>query len=277
MSEPREDELGEFLAAYRAVDRPTSHARAATWAAIERRLADDPDLATPRSRARLATLAALAAAVALCLGLAAAVARQVRPATSVAASHHTALPAPQTLERSAFDARSDRPDPRPVTPRDAASPDPRDTLLEYPDPTSSDHRDTPLDHPDPTSPDHPDHPNLAPPTSDSLEPSQPRANSRIRPRPASSPALSPEEVASFQRAQAALAEGRDAAALAALDAHGRRFPGGIFEEERLVSRATALCRLGRLADARAARDRFLADRPTSHLAERMRRLCRENE
>jgi hypothetical protein len=51
----------------------------------------------------------------------------------------------------------------------------------------------------------------------------------------------------------------------------------VFEEERQVSRATALCKLGRTDDAADARRRFLRERPGSHLAERMRQICRDDE
>lgn len=237
MIEPLDDELGEFVGAFKQVERPTPAARAATWAAIDARLAAD-DAAT--RRLKWPVLAALAAAVALCIGVAAAIARGTHTAGDVAASHHAGAPAPAPVE------------PAPPTPR-AESVPPRV------EPEQLEQRATP----------------------EQTEPAPARTMIKTstdrRPRPASAPSLRPEEVASFRRAQAALAEERGADALRALDDHGRRFPGGLFEEERQLSRAAALCLLGRAAEARAARDRFLRVHPGSHLTERARSICREIE
>jgi hypothetical protein len=231
VTEPLDDELGEFVGAFKQVERPTPAARAATWAAIDARLAEGD---APR-RLTWPVLAAIAAAVALCVGAAAVIARGARTAGDVAASHHAGSPSPA-----------------PVEPPRTGPPAPR---VESVAPRIEPERPAPAPRSTPTI----------------------IKKSERRPRPASAPSLRPEEVASFRRAQAALAEERAADALQALDDHGRRFPGGLFEEERQISRAAALCLLGREADARAARDRFLRAHPGSHLTERARSICREIE
>ncbi|MBZ5714902.1 tetratricopeptide repeat protein [Nannocystis pusilla] len=251
MIEPLDDELREYAAALRAVDRPSAATRAATWAAIDARLA--PPAAPPRRPRTTWALAAMAAALLLCVGLAAATAWRGRTASHVEAEH-------QAPGESA---------PQPLAPRETTAP----SIQASPalDPSITDAPAAALDPP-PTIDASP--PIIAPKV---VQSSHRDAGPRRRPRPDADPSLRPEEVASFQRAQAALAAGRHEDALAALDAHGRRFPGGVFEEERQVSRATALCKLGDREAASAARQKFLRERPSSHLAERMRQICREIE
>lgn len=270
MIEPLDDELATCVRAYREIEQPTPAARAATWSAIAARLAEDesPDPRSPRladtRAARWGALAAIAAALVLGLGLAGTLARRTESAPSVEAIHHSGSAPPHTIDPPAPAPQKPQPDPL----LQSADSPPHDSPPD--DPTSP-------DPPSPTDPSSGTSPAQPVPHAAINRPTTSRATSRTGPRPGGAPSLTPEEVASFQRAQTALAEGRHADALAALDAHGRRFPGGFFEEERLVSRATALCKLGRIAAARSVRDRFLAERPTSHLAERMRRICRENE
>lgn len=266
MNEPIDDELRELVHAYRTIERPTAAARATTWAEIEARIAAEP-VALPR-RARASgplTIMAMAAALLLCLGLAAGAVWRGTPATSTEASHHRAdEPTPRLLDHPGV--------PSPLAPREQASDAP---MLAAPDDNSSD--------PSSAAPDGESHdPSSAAPGDDAAfddadRPSPARPRPRRRAQPGTSPSLRPEEVASFQRAQTALAEGDSEAALRALDEHGRRYPGGFFQEERLVSRAAALCKLGRVSESRATRDRFLRDRPASHLRERMRQTCREIE
>jgi hypothetical protein len=249
--EPLDDELREYVAALRTVDRPGAAARVATWAAIDARIAP---AAVPLRRTRTTwAVAAIAAALLLCVGLAAATAWRARTAGHVEAEHQS----------------PGEPAPLPLAPRESTAP--------------STHASPALDA---SITDAPAAAIDAPPSTDAPPPiispkvvqsSHRDTSPRRRPRPDANPSLRPEEVASFQRAQAALAAGRHEDALAALDAHGRRFPGGVFEEERQVSRATALCKLGDREAASAARQKFLRERPSSHLAERMRQICRENE
>lgn len=272
MIEPLDDELADYVGAFQQLDRPTPTARAATWAAIHDRIAaeDAPprtrlrpgaraDEPAPRRLARPA-LAALAAALALGLGLASVATWHARRATDVAASDLADDRSPQRV-----------------------APAPGGTVERAPD----SHESPPASDASDESPADPRPDESAPPGPHALAPAgdapptdrePPRTTAKPpRPRPASAPSLRPEEVASFRRAQAALADGHADAALQALDEHGRRFPGGMFEEERRISRATALCRLGRVADARAVRDRFLREYPTSHLVDRARTICREIE
>ncbi len=62
-------------------------------------------------------------------------------------------------------------------------------------------------------------------------------------------------------------------ALALFDRHAREFPGGVLADERDVERITALCDLGRSADARAAASSFLRRRATAPLAGRVLSSC----
>ncbi|MCY1004230.1 hypothetical protein OV079_01325 [Nannocystis pusilla] len=327
MIEPLDDELRRLVGALREVDRPGDAARASTWAAIDARLAAAP---TPRRTAARVSwpLAALAAALVLALGLAAATAwREAERAGVEAVDQHSPDSTPRAVEprplRAVETSRSvtgERPGESPQSespgaaspesiqadapeslphPSQLASPESSqpdspeshphssptgspESLAHSPPPGSpeslvhSSPPGSPKSRPDPSPPASPEASDPSGPhASPGLEPARPASPSRRR--PADSPSLRPEEVASFQRAQAALAAGRYDDALDALDAHGRRFAGGLFEEERQVSRATALCKLGRVDAARDARRRFLRERPGSHLAERMRQICRDDE
>lgn len=69
----------------------------------------------------------------------------------------------------------------------------------------------------------------------------------------------------LDEAQRALAEGRTAAALEALDHHDRAFPRGRLGEEREALTIRALARAGRVDEARARADRFRAAHPRSIL------------
>jgi hypothetical protein len=74
-------------------------------------------------------------------------------------------------------------------------------------------------------------------------------------------------------ALAALRDGDASSALTLLDQHAQTFPSGALADERDVERVTALCRLGRKAEARTVADAFLAGRPPSRLTERVRESC----
>ena len=90
---------------------------------------------------------------------------------------------------------------------------------------------------------------------------------------AATPSSLAEEVRLLAGAQRALNDGDPITALARLAEHGRRFPSGTMAEERDAARALALCRAGRRQEAQAAAARFLAERPTSPLAARVRASC----
>lgn len=99
--------------------------------------------------------------------------------------------------------------------------------------------------------------------------------------PAAEPVAEPAPVAStlaaentlLRRAQRAISQGEPEAALRHLGAHASRFPQGMLTEEREAARVVALCDAGRQAEARALAARFLAERPASPLAARVRAAC----
>jgi hypothetical protein len=95
-------------------------------------------------------------------------------------------------------------------------------------------------------------------------------------RPASSTKPRPraeDELALVERARRALGDGRAEHALDLLERHDRAYPHGALTEERALLRAQALCAVGRLDDARALASDFVAARPDSAYAGKMRRVC----
>jgi hypothetical protein len=107
----------------------------------------------------------------------------------------------------------------------------------------------------------------------------PRAASRTTstPLPGSTPWTEPspqllDEVASLDRAQAALAAGHPALALELVAEHERRFPRGALAQEAAVVHVRALWDAGQRDAARALAARFLTAHPSSPHAARMRAL-----
>jgi hypothetical protein len=101
----------------------------------------------------------------------------------------------------------------------------------------------------------------------------------VTPPPASSDAVSEApatprpranvmgQVASLDRARAALAAGDAASALAVVDAHERTYPGGALAQEAAVLRIEALAKLGRRDEAAARARAFAEANPSSpHVA-----------
>ncbi|MBX3274540.1 MAG: hypothetical protein KF729_30020 [Sandaracinaceae bacterium] len=82
-----------------------------------------------------------------------------------------------------------------------------------------------------------------------------------------------EELVLLREAQRAMQADQPAVALSHLDAHARRFPSGILEEEREAARVLALCRAERVDEARALARRFLAERPRSPHRARVHAAC----
>jgi hypothetical protein len=80
------------------------------------------------------------------------------------------------------------------------------------------------------------------------------------------------EVASLDRVRGALARGDANAAVALLADHARRFPGGALQPEAVVLRVRALRDLGRMREATALAESFLAAHPGSPQAPRLRAL-----
>ncbi|MBX3186582.1 MAG: tetratricopeptide repeat protein [Labilithrix sp.] len=82
------------------------------------------------------------------------------------------------------------------------------------------------------------------------------------------------EATLLRRAQAAIDSGDGVRALELLDTHARRYPNGVLADQREADRVLALCALGQMPASREAAERFLAARPRSSHAERVRRACR---
>ena len=98
----------------------------------------------------------------------------------------------------------------------------------------------------------------------------------VRPPPSvSAPAHEPEEgeASLLQRARTSDDTGNGVAALDALDAHERRFPAGLLADQRLAERVVALCTIAKSPATRDRAERFLAERPRSQQADRIRRVC----
>lgn len=81
------------------------------------------------------------------------------------------------------------------------------------------------------------------------------------------------ELELIRRAQKHLHRGEDAAALALLAEHARRFPNGVLTQERDASRVSALCQAGDVVAARALAEQFLQRSPQSPFADRVRNSC----
>lgn len=81
------------------------------------------------------------------------------------------------------------------------------------------------------------------------------------------------ELELIEHAQRALRDGRPARALELLERHSGSYPRGALSEESTFLRAQALCATGRLAEARTLATDFVATRPESAYAGKMRRVC----
>lgn len=84
-----------------------------------------------------------------------------------------------------------------------------------------------------------------------------------------------QEMQLLKRAQVAQASGRPSEALSILAEHAKKFPNGKLAESREVARVIALCQSGQTQASRSAADRFLAARPNSPFASRVRGVCVE--
>jgi TolA-binding protein len=100
----------------------------------------------------------------------------------------------------------------------------------------------------------------------------PSAPATVHARPSTGDATLSEEIASFDRARAALAAGRADQSLVLIDAYEKRFPTGTFIQEAEVLRVEALSRRGDHDAAVRVGQRFLAAHPTSPHAERIRAI-----
>jgi hypothetical protein len=82
-----------------------------------------------------------------------------------------------------------------------------------------------------------------------------------------------EEARLVRDANEAAKSGDTARALAFLDEHASRFPGGVLEPERSAERIFILCAAGRADEARTAKDAFLIRHASGPLAARVRESC----
>jgi hypothetical protein len=82
-----------------------------------------------------------------------------------------------------------------------------------------------------------------------------------------------EEVALMGRIRRAIQAEDSDRALRLLRQHARRFPNGVFADEREVSLAEALCAAGKIDKGREVANGFVAKNPQSSLAARARRAC----
>jgi hypothetical protein len=123
----------------------------------------------------------------------------------------------------------------------------------------------------------------APPVTEvEREPTLPRTQPRHE-RPSLSgsaePSATPEpsrlarETAALRDANEALRSGAAARALGLLDDFAKQFPNGMLAEEALATRISTLCKLGRVADARALGARFMQRYPRSPALGRVRGSC----
>lgn len=81
------------------------------------------------------------------------------------------------------------------------------------------------------------------------------------------------EASLLQRARAAIDAGDGVTALDALDAHERRFPSGFLADQRQAERVVAMCTIAKVRETRESAEHFLAQRPRSQQADRIRRAC----
>lgn len=96
--------------------------------------------------------------------------------------------------------------------------------------------------------------------------------------PPESPSAAPastldQEVLLLKRARLAERAGNPSEALAILAEHAKAFPNGKLAESRDAARVIALCEAGQREASRAAAARFLAARPNSPFANRVRGVC----
>jgi hypothetical protein len=88
-----------------------------------------------------------------------------------------------------------------------------------------------------------------------------------------SPTTLRAETALIRAGLDALHGGDPARALALFNEHAREFPGGVLADERDVERITALCGLGRTAEASDAVSLFLGRHPNASLVNRVLASC----
>lgn len=86
-----------------------------------------------------------------------------------------------------------------------------------------------------------------------------------------------QEMLLLKRAHVAEKAGRPSEALSILAEHARRFPNGKLSESREVAKVILLCESGQTRASHAAAERFLAARPNSPFASRVKAACAPSE
>lgn len=113
----------------------------------------------------------------------------------------------------------------------------------------------------------------APSASPVRRPIAPAMPSPSAPSPKGSTGGVAVETRLLRDADAALRSGDATQALAILDDHARLYPNGVLREERSAERIFALCKLGRVPEARVESTRFLQENGESPLAASVRSSC----
>jgi hypothetical protein len=111
------------------------------------------------------------------------------------------------------------------------------------------------------------------PPAQPVQPTEPATPTSVSPASVSPTSTVAEETRLVRGADEALRAGDATRALVLLDEHARTFPTGVFSEERSAERVSALCKLGRVAEARDDAQRFLRTAPDSPLAKSVRESC----
>lgn len=263
MTEP-EPALERAYAAYRAHARPSADERAALWASLSHRIAQD-DAAGAREQQPASPVRwpswrlFVAAAILLLVGAAAALVDEVRTLDG------------RTGDRSPYSAGFESPGggdgPQPSTAREPAA-RPLAWTRARPDAAI----DPPL--PLPPAPEH-----IAPVESPSPAPLVPRVRMRApelppAPPPAKVPSVT-EEASLLQAARTALARREPERALARIRDHARRFTHGALAPERQVLEIRAWCQLGEDEEARRVAAAFVVAFPRPPWAARVHRPCED--
>ena len=106
-------------------------------------------------------------------------------------------------------------------------------------------------------------------------PAAPKHSSKVAPAEPAEGALT-VETRLVSDARTAARAGDSSRALALLEQHARRFPGGVLAEERDAERAVLLCTSGRTGEGRTRAARFFRDYPKSALGANVRARCDVN-
>lgn len=262
-----QEDVAPLLSAYREVAGPDAEAKARAWAGLARRaragevvvLAPEPIVGPRRP---LGVFAAAAAAVVVIAGVAyslgAGSASSSRSAGFDQAVHGDASIAPP----SSAEVVSTSP---PAKPTPAVLPEAAPPIVDAPS------VDVPIV----------DAPSVDAPSIDVRPAELPRARPRREPaaaapvqQPEPEPSVDPAEILALRAAQRLLAQD-PAEALAQLERHGAEYPRSSLAPQRAVARMNALCQLGRVDEARAVADDFIAAHPSSPLLARVRGVCTE--